>query len=279
MFSGSSSDKNEGIPKRPKRMMNQPNLNLQRLDQMSLFQTGSGREQDQSMSTFSYGNVGSTMHIPVAEDIQNIQIENNVDPIVVESEQNVVEGTESDEEEMVGDVTNISDDYANTAAEQELTEEEFEIIDEQVGNSTPEDSFVGKYVTEIQNRLKGGVTPIEYQRKTYWVNVEYEGFDYNTRKKKYLKCPDCKTGKLERKEFVKKTKARRIIDQFDCFYLMSMNYRCTQKSYKKTFSGYDQNIAKQLNPCHQRAFPAQVWNPQGSIQYNATPFSTRCWSP
>lgn len=82
---------------------------------------------------------------------------------------------------MVGNVTNISDDYANTAAEQELTEEEFEIIDEQVGNSTPEDSFVGKYVTEIQNRLKGGVKPIEYQRKTYWVNVEYEGFDYNTR--------------------------------------------------------------------------------------------------
>lgn len=94
---------------------------------------------------------------------------------------NVVKGTKSDEEEMLGDVTNISDDYANTAAEQELTEEEFEIIDEQVGNSTPEDSFVGKYVTEIQNRLKGGVTPIEYQRKTYWVNVEYEGFDYNTR--------------------------------------------------------------------------------------------------
>ncbi|KAG2202779.1 hypothetical protein INT47_004803 [Mucor saturninus] len=93
------------------------------------------------------------MHSPVAEDIQNIQMEancdeeNNVDPIVVESEQNVVEGTESDEEEMLGD---------------ELTEEEVEIIDEQVGNSTPEDSFVRIYVTEIQNRLKGRATPIEY---------------------------------------------------------------------------------------------------------------------
>lgn len=97
MFSGSSSNKNEGVPKSkpgpkvgskrdphaarsgPKRMMNQPNLNLQRLDQMSLFRTGSGREQDQSMSTFSYGNVGSTMHSPVAEDIRNRQMEVNCD--------------------------------------------------------------------------------------------------------------------------------------------------------------------------------------------------------
>ncbi|KAG2190863.1 hypothetical protein INT47_003198 [Mucor saturninus] len=101
--------------------------------------------------------------------------------IQLPGEQNVVEGTESDKEEMLGDVTNISDDYDNTVAEQELTEEEFEITDEQVGNSTPEDSFVGKYLTEIQNRLKGGVTPIIYQRKTYWVYVKYEGSDYNTR--------------------------------------------------------------------------------------------------
>ncbi|KAG2206773.1 hypothetical protein INT47_003715 [Mucor saturninus] len=86
MFSGSSSNKNESVPKskpgpkvgskrcphaaRPgsKRMINQPNLNQQRLDQMSLFRTGSGREQDQSISTFSYGNVGSIMHSPVADE-------------------------------------------------------------------------------------------------------------------------------------------------------------------------------------------------------------------
>jgi hypothetical protein len=29
--------------------------------------------------------------------------------------------------------------------------------------------------------VKGGATPLEYQRKTYWVDVEYEGFDYDTR--------------------------------------------------------------------------------------------------
>ncbi|KAG2190916.1 hypothetical protein INT47_011470, partial [Mucor saturninus] len=135
MFGGSSSNKNEGVPKskpgpkvEPKRDPHEARAGPKR----------SGREQDQSMSTFFYGNVGSTMHSPVAEDIQNIQMEvncdeeiNNIDLIVVESEQNVVEDSESDEEEMLGDVTNISDDYANTAAEQELTEEEFEIIDEQ----------------------------------------------------------------------------------------------------------------------------------------------------
>ncbi|KAG2192239.1 hypothetical protein INT47_009231, partial [Mucor saturninus] len=203
---------------------------------------------------------------------------------------NNIEGTESDEEEFDDNVTNVGDANADTATEEEFTEEEFEIVDEEIGDSTPEDSFIGKYLAEIQNRLKGGVTPVEYQRKTYWVDVEYEGFDYDIRTspdifyrprvfiwlpdlltgrgtngegKKHLKCPTCKLANLERKEFAKKTKARRIIDLFDCFYLMSMNYRCMNKNCKKTFSGYNQSIIKQLNPGHQRAFPAILTHKSG----------------
>lgn len=105
-----------------------------------------------------------------------------------------------------------------------------------------ENSVVETYLTSVQNRLKGGVIPPEYRRKTYWVDVEYEGFDYDTKTdpnmyylprvfiwlpdlltsnstsgvgKVHLKCPECKAANLERKEFVKKTKARRIIDQFE----------------------------------------------------------------
>lgn len=155
---------------------------------------------------------------------------------------NSIEGTESDEEEFDDNVTNVGDANADAATEEEFTEEDFEIVDEEIGDSTPEDSFIGKYLAEIQNRLKGGVTPVEYQRKTYWVDVEYEGFDYDTRTspdifyrprvfiwlpdllngrgtngegKKHLKCPTCKLANLERKEFAKKTKARRIIDLFE----------------------------------------------------------------
>ncbi|KAI7894525.1 uncharacterized protein EV154DRAFT_498074, partial [Mucor mucedo] len=145
-----------------------------------------------------------------------------------------IEGTESDAEEEIQTAPNsVSDHYVDDSIENEYTAEDFEIVDEEAG---------GKISTSIQNRLKGGVTPPEYQRKTYWVDVEYEGFDYDTRTKPdlfyrprvfiwlpdlltgkkpnglskvHLKCPECRTANLERKEFVKKTKARRIIDQFE----------------------------------------------------------------
>lgn len=154
-----------------------------------------------------------------------------------------IEGTESDAEEEVETFpNNVSDRYTNDPIDDEFTAEDFEIVDEEASGSTPENSCIEKYLTSIQNRLKGGVTPSEYQRKTYWVDVEYEGFDYDTRtspdffyrprvfiwlpdlltgrknnstSKVHLKCPVCKTANLERKEFVKKTKARRIIDQFE----------------------------------------------------------------
>lgn len=172
--------------------------------------------------------------------IFKIQNENNLDQDNIESNSDDEEGTESDEE--VQRYNNVSDFYEGDPVTQEYTDNEFEIVDEGVGENTVENSAVDEYLTIIQNRLKGGSIPSEYQRKTYWVDVEYEGFDYDTRTdpsifyrprifiwlpdlltsnsssglgKVHLKCPECKVGKLERKEFAKKTKARRIIDQFE----------------------------------------------------------------
>ncbi|KAG2204310.1 hypothetical protein INT47_009352 [Mucor saturninus] len=309
MFGGSSSNQNDGASKKkpgpkagskrdphasrlgPERMMSQPNLSQQSLDRMSVFQTGSRKEEEQPAASLSSSNVDGNLNSPAIEDIQNTEIEiiyeeeNDNNLSAVEAEMNNIEGTESDDEEFYDNVTNVGDANADAATEEEFTEEDFEIVDEEIGDSTPEDSFVRKYLAEIQNRLKGGVTPVGYQRKTYWVDVEYEGFDYDTRTspdifyrprvfiwlpdllngrgtdgegKKHLKCPTCKLTNLERKEFAKKTKARRIIDLFDCFYLMSMNKNC-----KKTFSGYNQSIIKQLNPGHQRAFPAILTHKSG----------------
>lgn len=99
---------------------------------------------------------------------------------------------------------------------------------------------------------------------------------------------------MERNEFSKKAKAKRIIDQFkyvlnsiyeyryilfyflkkkiadipyyffQLLYLMSMNYRCTRTvCKKKTFRGCDQGIVKQLNIGHQRAFPAVLTHKSG----------------
>lgn len=48
-----------------------------------------------------------------------------------------------------------------------------------------------------------------------------------------------------------------------CFYLMTMNYRCTRIECRKTFSGCDQGIVKQLNPDHQSAFPAILTHKSG----------------
>ncbi|GAA5806099.1 hypothetical protein HPULCUR_011627 [Helicostylum pulchrum] len=176
--------------------MDQPNLQQQRLDQMALFQ---------SSPSFS-----STL-----QDDQQVSPSNTIN--------------------------SESDNFVEDPIVQEYTEDEFEAVDEEAGGSACEDSFVSKYLASIQSKLKGGVTLPEYRRKTYWVNVEYGGFDYNTRTspdifyrprvfiwlpdlltskkasgvgKIYLKCPKC-TANLERKEFAKKTKARRIIDQLE----------------------------------------------------------------
>jgi hypothetical protein len=99
--------------------------------------------------------------------------------VTIENEDSEEE-TESEEED-IQNFSNTNDNYVEDPAIQEYTEEEFEVVDEEVGGSTSEDSFVGKYLASIQSRLKGGSMPREYQRKTYWVDIEYEGFDYDVR--------------------------------------------------------------------------------------------------
>ncbi|KAI9260268.1 hypothetical protein EDC94DRAFT_648927 [Helicostylum pulchrum] len=336
MFGSRPSNKNGGISKKkpgpkvgskrdpranrpgPKRLMDQPNLQQQRLDQMTLFQSSSSsssilslcdnvtQDAEDNVPSVATSNVNddNSVELNITEEsttnvtFDNIFLDNNLSQATIENE-DAEEGTESDEEDLQN-FNNVRDNLVEDPIVQEYTEDEFEAVDEEAGGSTCEDSFVSKYLASIQNRLKGGVMPLEYQKKTYWVDVECEGFDYDTRTnpdifyrprvfiwlpdllisykisgtgKRYLKCPECKTANLERKEFSKKTKARRIIDQFEllihpiafssCFYLMSMNYRCTRAVCRTTFSGCDQDIVKQLNPGHQRAFPAILTHKSG----------------
>ncbi|KAG2193790.1 hypothetical protein INT47_009932 [Mucor saturninus] len=148
------------------------------------------------------------------------------------------------------------------------------MVDKVAGGSILEDSHTDKYLTSIQNRLKGGYEGFDYDIRTkpdlfyrprvfIWLPDLLTGKKPNGLGKVHLKCPECKTANLERKEFVKKAKARRIIDQFDCFYLMSMNCPCVTEACKKTFSGYDQGLIKQFNVGQQRAFPAILTHKSG----------------
>ncbi|KAG2192715.1 hypothetical protein INT47_010358, partial [Mucor saturninus] len=93
MFGGSSSSQNDGASKKkpgpksgskrdphasrpgPKHMMSQPNLSQQRLDRMSVFQTGSRREEEQPATSLSSSNVDGNLNSPVIEAIQNTEME------------------------------------------------------------------------------------------------------------------------------------------------------------------------------------------------------------
>ncbi|CAO3624567.1 unnamed protein product [Mucor hiemalis] len=59
-------------------------------------------------------------------------------------------------------------------------------------------------------------------------------------------------------EWVQKTKARRIIDEENCLYLMSMRYKCKNNidGNRHTFMGYAKEIVRQLPVRFQADFPA-----------------------
>ncbi|GAA5803691.1 hypothetical protein HPULCUR_009174 [Helicostylum pulchrum] len=245
MFGSRPSNKNGGISKKkpgpkvgskrdpranrpgPKRLMDQPNLQQQRLDQMTLFQSSSSsssilslcdnvtQDAEDNVPSVATSNVNddNSVELNITEEsttnvtFDNIFLDNNLSQATIENE-DAEEGTESDEEDLQN-FNNVRDNLVEDPIVQEYTEDEFEAVDEEAGGSTCEDSFVSKYLASIQNRLKGGVMPL------------------------------------------------------DCFYLMSMNYRCTRAVCRTTFSGCDQDIVKQLNPGHQRAFPAILTHKSG----------------
>ncbi|KAI9270122.1 hypothetical protein EDC94DRAFT_691250 [Helicostylum pulchrum] len=81
---------------------------------------------------------------------------------------NISLGAESDEKD-IQNFSNAGDNFA-----------EYEVVEEEAG-STFKDNFVSKYLASVQSRLKGGVIRQEYRRRTYWADVQYGGFDYDTR--------------------------------------------------------------------------------------------------
>ncbi|KAG2191934.1 hypothetical protein INT47_012017 [Mucor saturninus] len=77
-----------------------------------------------------------------------------------------------------------------------------------------------------------------------------------------LVCPSCKSG-IESKGFDKKTKARRIIDLKDCFYIMTRRYRCKNATKQHFFNGFDSRIIRQLPLRVQADFPALLTHKSG----------------
>ncbi|GAA5803754.1 hypothetical protein HPULCUR_009238 [Helicostylum pulchrum] len=228
MFGSNPSNKNGGISKKkpgpkvgskrdpranrpgPKRLMDQPNLQQQLLDQMTLFQSSSSSsstlQDDQQVSSFNIINSeegASSLCDNVTQDVEDnvpsvaTSNDNNLSQATIENE-DAEEGTESDEED-IQNFNNVKDNLVEDPIVQEYTEDEFEVVDEEAGGSTCEDRFVIKYLASIQSRLKGGVMPLE----------------------------------------------------------------CTRAVCRTKFSGCDQDIVKQLNPGHQRAFPAILTHKSG----------------
>lgn len=124
-------------------------------------------------------------------------------------------------------------------------------------------SYVNNYLAEIQGRLRGK-KPIEYLNGTFWVRPKDPYFLLKKNSKdlrrlysprvflwfphhlvENLKCPVCASS-IRIKGFNKKPRARRIIDLNDCFYLMTMRYKCQNKDTKHTFDGCNPGLVRQL---------------------------------
>ncbi|CEP07118.1 hypothetical protein, partial, partial [Parasitella parasitica] len=148
-------------------------------------------------------------------------------------------------------------------------------IDEAV-NTIAENGVIDNYLEAIQKRLKDSKMPREYVEGTFWVARKSPSFIlekpndveklYEPRVflwfphhlKKELKCPVCDSKKIEVKGFNTKPRARRIIDIQDCFYLMTMRYRCLGSKGSHSFNGYDDRVVKQLDLRIQADFPATL---------------------
>ncbi|CAO3654609.1 unnamed protein product [Mucor hiemalis] len=172
-------------------------------------------------------------------------------------------------------VENISIDDDEPSVNQ-LSEEEVESIEEVISR-IPEDGWLDRYLKEIQTKLKNSPFPENYRNgKNYWINPGSNSFVllgnidptlvYKPRvfiwlphylSKTPLSCLTCKK-ELSPMEWVQKTKARRIIDEENCFYLMSMRYKCKNNidGDRHTFMGYAKEIVRQLPVRFQADFPA-----------------------
>ncbi|KAG2206553.1 hypothetical protein INT47_008570 [Mucor saturninus] len=169
-----------------------------------------------------------------------------------------------------------TDDEGDT---EELDENEFITVDNDAA-SILEESYVNKYLAELQERLKGK-RPEEYHNGTFWAhrknpyfildsNNKDQGYLYTPRVFLYLPhylvrdltCPTCEA-KIGVKGFNKKPIARRIIDLNDCFYLMTTRYKCRKKDVKHTFDGCNPALIRQL-PLHLQAeFPVVLSHRSG----------------
>jgi hypothetical protein len=103
------------------------------------------------------------------------------------------------------------------------------LIENQI-SEIPENGWLDKYLRSIQEKLKGGAEPDEYKKGTLWSNPPSASLVLKKKldpellylprvciwlpqflAKTPLKCPTCQKSLLA-KEWVQKTKARRIID-------------------------------------------------------------------
>ncbi|KAG2191844.1 hypothetical protein INT47_009991, partial [Mucor saturninus] len=162
---------------------------------------------------------------------------------------------------------------------EELNENEFIAADSDAA-SISEESYVNTYLANLQERLKGK-KPDEYLNGTFWVHPRNPYFMLEKSNKdpcdlytprvflwfphhlvKNLKCPVCEVN-ISVKGFNKKPRARRIIDVNDCFYLMTMRYKCRNKDKTHTFDGCNPALVRQLPLNLQAEFPAVLTHRSG----------------
>ncbi|KAL0142930.1 hypothetical protein V8B55DRAFT_1560346 [Mucor lusitanicus] len=158
-----------------------------------------------------------------------------------------------------------------------------EAEDNDVIEDLPVNSKHKAFFESIHARLRNNGCPVEYDRKTFWVEpvdayfamknkIDPSESLYQPRvflwlphhllpfKFQSLRCPKCKAS-VKGKGFNKDPHARRIVDLTSCFYLMSYRYECSVTGCKKegfedSWQSYDPVIMHQLPQELQMEFPA-----------------------
>lgn len=173
------------------------------------------------------------------EDMAEVGNSANLENTLVSENTSAIESTTAAENQFPVNLSNneqsidpVEDDIAEEIGSEELDENQFFDVDEQLG-SVEEGSVVDNYLKSIQERLRGGSMPSEYKNGTFWVHVKSPSFIlggavidptllyiprvflwFPHHLKKDLKCPTCNSRFVVR-GFTTDPRARRVIDLFE----------------------------------------------------------------
>ncbi|KAL9546075.1 hypothetical protein MBANPS3_006840 [Mucor bainieri] len=162
------------------------------------------------------------------------------DPVDIESSISEIQ-PEALQQSVSDDCVNDDDDEWEDHSPYETNDDDgtaddasFDAIDEAVGNITP-NGVIDKVFIWLPHHLKSD-----------------------------LKRPVFNFKRIEIKEWDPKSRARRILDLQDCFYLMTVRYECSNPQGAHSFNSYDDGIVKQLDLRVQADFPAVLTSRSGA---------------